>query len=238
MLSLQVIGYYGKYPTEKAASSCYIIKSNTTSIILDMGSAALEKLQKYIDPNSIDGIILSHLHGDHTADIFAFKNFALEFNQKRDAKVKLLLPQTPNRQADAIVEGDLFDVSFLQDKSNFIIGDIECEFFSMAHPIETYGVKFKSNGKTIAYTSDTIYNDNIRPLLENADLALVDACILDKEFNNTSKHISVKAISKLTNGIPAVLTHLFKGKETEIFEEAVKYNKEAQLAYEGLKIIL
>jgi|GEM_PF-1239056 len=235
-LQLSVIGYYGKYPSPKHATSCYLLQGAGKRIVIDMGSGALLKLTRFIDPATIDTIILSHLHGDHIADIFAYKNIALERNiSKKYAKVQLIAPQTPKIILDAILEGDFFEYHPLGE-GIFNIGEIKCHAYKMTHPIETYGIKFALGSSCISYTSDTLFNENLAPLICGSNLVIADACILEREFNETSKHISVAQISKLSQGRKLILSHLFYGKEKAILAEALKYNNLAQLASEGLEI--
>ncbi len=235
-LTLTVVGYLGKYPSSKDATSCYLLQSKESNIVIDMGSGALLKLANYIDPFAIDVIILSHLHGDHIADIFAYKNIALERNiSKKYTKVRLIAPQTPKIVLDAILDGNLFEYQPLTSGA-FDIQDIKATAYKMTHPVETYGIKFALGGSVISYTADTLYNDNLPTLIKDADLVIADACILEQEFNRDSKHISVAQISALTQGKLVILSHLFYKKENAILAEALKYNSLAQLAYEGLKI--
>ena len=235
-LTLTVIGYYGKYPSPERATSCFLLQGAGRKVVLDMGSGALLKLTRFVDPAKIDTIILSHLHGDHIADIFAYKNIALERNAKnKHTKVKLIAPQTPTIILDAILEGDFFDYQPLT-KSAFNIGEIGCLAYKMSHPVETYGVKFALDGSVISYTADTLFNENLAPLIQDSNLVIADACILEQEYREHSKHISVAQISKLTTGKKLILSHLFYGKEKAILAEALKYNSLAELASEGLEI--
>jgi ribonuclease BN (tRNA processing enzyme) len=233
-MTLTVIGCYGKYPAGGYATGCYLLQGGGKNIVIDMGSGALLKLSKYIDPFNIDAIILTHLHGDHIADIFTYKNIALE-RKAGQAKVRLFAPPSPGIVSDAILDGNFFDYSPLES-GGFNIGDIECHAYKMTHPLETYGIKFSLGGSVFSYTSDTLDNPNLPPLIDGAGLILADACVLEQEFNENSKHIAVGKISRLTQGKPLILTHLFYGKEEKILAEARQYNSLAVLAREGLSI--
>src|SRR5690625_7749578 len=68
-MELIVIGYWGGYPAENGATSAYMIKKDGFNLVIDMGSGALSKLQKYINVEQIDAVLLSHYHHDHVADI-------------------------------------------------------------------------------------------------------------------------------------------------------------------------
>lgn len=40
---------------------------------LDMGSGVLARLQEFIQPSQLKGIIVSHVHYDHINDLFLYK---------------------------------------------------------------------------------------------------------------------------------------------------------------------
>src|SRR5699024_5617527 len=51
------------------ASSTYIVEKDGFTLLLDLGSGGLTKLQKYKNVTDIDAVILSHYHADHCADV-------------------------------------------------------------------------------------------------------------------------------------------------------------------------
>src|SRR5699024_12597664 len=57
------------YPAPGGATSAYLLEHDGFSLLVDMGSGALSKVQKYIHVTDIDAVILSHYHHDHIADI-------------------------------------------------------------------------------------------------------------------------------------------------------------------------
>src|SRR5699024_4466885 len=42
-------------------------------VLLDLGSGAFGALQRHTDPDSLDAVVLSHLHPDHCLDLTALK---------------------------------------------------------------------------------------------------------------------------------------------------------------------
>ena len=41
-------------------------------MLLDLGSGALGALHRYVDPLTIDAVLLSHLHADHCLDLCGY----------------------------------------------------------------------------------------------------------------------------------------------------------------------
>ena len=69
LMQVTIIGHWGGYPKVDEASSGYLIEHEGFQILLDCGSGVLSKLQKFIQPEMLNGVILSHYHPDHIADI-------------------------------------------------------------------------------------------------------------------------------------------------------------------------
>ncbi|MFZ0873504.1 MAG: MBL fold metallo-hydrolase, partial [Pseudonocardiaceae bacterium] len=68
---LTVLGCSGSVPGPESPASGYLVRAGNTSVVLDLGNGTFGMLQRYLDPFALDGIILSHLHPDHCADISA-----------------------------------------------------------------------------------------------------------------------------------------------------------------------
>src|SRR5690625_5233608 len=68
-MKITVIGHWGGYPAPNGATSSYMIEKDGFTLVVDLGSGALSKLQDYKHVNDIDAVILSHYHHDHVADV-------------------------------------------------------------------------------------------------------------------------------------------------------------------------
>lgn len=239
-MKLTVLGKYGKYPNKHGATCGYLIESNGGArVLLDMGSGVLRNLAAICDYHTIDGIILSHFHGDHVADAFVFRNIAFELTKTGvwQSPIPIFMPPTPENEFLALSSSGIAP-QVTSDGMIARIKDLNLEFFEMCHTLPTFGTKISDGKKCVAYTADTRQCGNISKLIAGADLALVDACILKKDHHEQSPHISVYDIAGMTKDIPkTILTHLDCGKEADILSEALSVNKNCQLAQE-LKTIL
>ena len=65
-MRLTIIGSGDAFGSGGRFNTCFLIETPDKKVLLDFGASSLVALKaRQIDPNSIDGIILSHLHGDH-----------------------------------------------------------------------------------------------------------------------------------------------------------------------------
>ena len=72
-MKLTVLGKYGPYAPAHGATSGYLLENGGKNLLLDMGSGVLARLQEFIVPEQLDGIIISHVHYDHINDLFLYR---------------------------------------------------------------------------------------------------------------------------------------------------------------------
>ncbi|MDD4316493.1 MAG: MBL fold metallo-hydrolase [Clostridia bacterium] len=240
-MKLTVLGRYGKYPNKNGATCSYLVESKSgAKIILDMGSGSLKNLANVCAYEDIDAVVISHFHGDHCADAFVFRNIALEQTKKGlRAPISFFMPEQPQEEYYALSSCEGFAAQAVCGGMKTSIKDFCLEFFEMSHTLPTFGVRVTDGEKCLAYTADTTYTKTIKTLVEGCDLALVDACILQREHSAESPHISVYGIAELTKSVPVtILTHLSQGREDETLSEALGINKNARLAEELITLTL
>ncbi len=78
MMKLTILGSYSAYPTLNRFTTSQILQINGKSFLIDCGEGAQIQLRKNkIKFNSIEDILISHLHGDH---FFGLPGLILTFN--------------------------------------------------------------------------------------------------------------------------------------------------------------
>nr|WP_284287876.1 MBL fold metallo-hydrolase [Angustibacter aerolatus] len=73
-LRVTVVGCSGSVPGPGGPASCYLVEADddagrTWRVVLDLGNGSLGALQRHVDPVTLDGVLLSHLHADHCLDL-------------------------------------------------------------------------------------------------------------------------------------------------------------------------
>lgn len=64
--TLTVLGSADAFNAGGRGHSCYLLEDGAGAVCIDFGPTAMEALKKLgRDPNAIDGVYLTHLHGDH-----------------------------------------------------------------------------------------------------------------------------------------------------------------------------
>ena len=65
-MRLTVVGSGDAFGSGGRFNTCFFIETAKGTLLLDCGASSLVALKaRGLDPNRIDGIVLSHLHGDH-----------------------------------------------------------------------------------------------------------------------------------------------------------------------------
>ena len=69
-LRLTVLGCDGSYPGPGGACSGFLVRTESTSVLLDAGTGTLANLQLHMAPQDLDAVVITHEHPDHSANIY------------------------------------------------------------------------------------------------------------------------------------------------------------------------
>ena len=65
-MRLTIIGSGDAFGSGGRFNTCFRIETGGRAVLIDCGASSVVAMKAQgIDPNSIDGVIFSHLHGDH-----------------------------------------------------------------------------------------------------------------------------------------------------------------------------
>lgn len=202
-MELTVLGKYGPYgKAGTGAASGYLVKNQDDYLVMDMGSGTLSRLMGVADIKTINHIFISHLHFDHTSDLLPFRYLLEEldhtvniYTHKEDTPWYKILFDHPN-----------FNMINIDENSEIKIGSMTLSFLKMNHTVTDYAVIINGE-KTLCYTGDTVYNDNIPKCFEISDLVLAD-CSKPRDFDGP--HMNVEDAIKLSKEYSAkiIATHL------------------------------
>ena len=62
-LSLTVLGCSGTYAAPGGACSGYLVRSSTTTVLVDCGPGTLANLQQHVSLLDLDAVVVTHEHG-------------------------------------------------------------------------------------------------------------------------------------------------------------------------------
>lgn len=224
-------------------------------MLLDAGGDAPHRMaQEEIDWWNVDIIWISHYHWDHFAGLLALL-FGMKWapqTQNRTAKLTILgaigLRQTLERIND-VNSFKLFDqrfpVEILEIASEHEIqltGHVSARAMPTPHTRESMALRLTDvDGKTLVYTSDTGFTDELIPFCSRANLLLLECSFRHNKQLET--HLELTDAMKIAVGSgpdKLVLTHLYP--EWDQFNVADEANHlwpgETIEATDGLTLII
>jgi len=194
-MELCVIGNNGTCPQKDGACSSYLLTIDSGErILIDAGNGSLSKLWHICDPAFLDAIIISHLHFDHMADLFAIR-YLLEsrkyYGEPIDP-IRLYIPDMPEWMDAEIASSGVFDIVPIHDgKAEKIFGDI-VSFALVEHLIESYAVRIEADNRTFVYSGDSGMCTQLIEAAKNADLFLCESTFLKEPVQPCNHHLSVE----------------------------------------------
>jgi ribonuclease BN (tRNA processing enzyme) len=235
-MRLTILGASGGFPAPGGATSGYLLDLAGRHILIDCGSGVLANLFRFINISQLDAVILTHLHYDHISDMHVLK-YALNLTRRFGSELPplpVIAPATPEAIAATLAgDGELI-IGQISSGSELAMFGARVRFFAMEHPVETYGVSIEHDGRKLALTADSVPCTNLQPLLQDADLALMDAGSIERLRGPKMLHMTAAECATLARACQVkklVLTHLLPLIDpAEILAEARLHDSEAELA--------
>jgi ribonuclease BN (tRNA processing enzyme) len=212
-LKLTILGRCGSYPGPGEACSGYLVRSGTTTLMVDAGSGTLANLQRHVSIKDVDGILLTHEHPDHWTDVTGFYVASKYYLELKN--VPVFAPASVREHVyynDAPIEWRV-----ITEGDRVTFGDLELSFSKTNHPPETLAVRIDADGRSLAYSADTGPGWSFSSLGDGIDLALCEATYL-KDDEGKAQHLSARQAGEMARAAGVdrlVLTHLQPGTDPE-----------------------
>jgi ribonuclease BN (tRNA processing enzyme) len=206
------------------ASGGIWLNLNGTEILLDPGPGCIvQSTKRKLRADKLSAIILSHRHLDHAADT----NIMIEAMTEGGFKPRgRLFAPADALGTEPVVFSYLRDfldgIEILQEGKSYSIGNVSFDTpIRHIHPVETYGMRFKTGEHTFSYIADSRYFDG---LCQNygGELLIINVVFLEPR---PIDHLSVSDAEHIIRELKpkvAILTHfgmsMWRAKPWEIAE--------------------
>lgn len=189
-LHATVLGSSCAIPRPARACSSYLLEGEGIRIILDFGTGAFANAQRYVRPEDIDAIVISHMHADHFLDLIPLR-YALKYGPRaNDWRVPLYLPpggepilraisDALSREPGGDFIGEVFEVHTYDPARRLRIGPAQLRFAHARHYIPAFACRCELAGASFVYSADTAPADAVVRLAREADLFLCEATLLE-----------------------------------------------------------
>jgi ribonuclease BN (tRNA processing enzyme) len=201
--------------------TCILLEGGGRRVLVDCGATSLTAMRRAgVEPNSIDAILLTHLHGDHFGGV---PFFILEA-QLTSLRARPLLvagpPETRGRidvLSEALFPGmgavelryDLEVVELEPGTAHRVAGlTVTPHRVTHTEASNPTALRMECAGRTVTYTGDTTWTEALIPAAEGADLLIAECYFFDKV---TPHHMTYEALSAHIGALGAkrvILTHM------------------------------
>ncbi|MDP2411457.1 MAG: MBL fold metallo-hydrolase [Pseudolabrys sp.] len=185
-MHLTIIGSGDAFGSGGRYNTCFFLETDKANLLVDCGASSLPALKAQgIDPNRIDGVILSHLHGDHFGGL-PFLLLDGRFS-RRDKPLTIAGPPGTRARLDALMEvffpkstGSTWKFSWsVQEIAVGIETDVLGHAVVTAEVIHQSGapstaLRISDGDKVFAYSGDTEWTDALLPIARDADLFICE----------------------------------------------------------------
>ena len=244
-VSVTFVGSGDSFGSGGRFNTCILVEAPGIRFCIDFGASSLIALERLgIPHNTIDAILLTHLHGDHCGGI-PFLLVDAMLAAKRDRPLTIAGPRDTTERlksvAAALMPGmevmvpkfpiRYIDLPLLQRTE---VGPLAVTTYPAVHTRETNptSIRVAVAGKVIAYTGDSEWTEHMPVLADGADLFIAECYFFKKPVRF---HLNYPDIAKHKGQIRAkrvVLTHL--GREMLANVDTVP----EECAHDGLVIQL
>jgi ribonuclease BN (tRNA processing enzyme) len=186
-MKLTIVGSGDAFGSGGHTNTCFFLETAKAKLLVDCGASALPALKGQGVPlNEIDGVVLSHLHGDHFGGL-PFLLLDARFLSKREKPLLIAGPPGTRDRLTAAME--VFFPKSSTSKWDFdwhveeiVVGvktDVLGHSLITAEVIHQSGapstaLRLSDGEKTFAYSGDTEWTDALLPIARGADLFICE----------------------------------------------------------------
>jgi ribonuclease BN (tRNA processing enzyme) len=226
-MKITTIGWWGAYPNANEATSGYLLESEGISVLIDCGSGVLALLQKYIELQNLDAVVLSHYHSDHVADIGCLQYAARILTDLGQRKHPLKIYGHAEDKNFAELDYLQYSTGYAIDpRAPLQLGPLNFTFCRNIHPDPCFSMRIEKDDLAFVYISDTGYTDDLVGFAHNADLLLCESSLYDEHQGRIPGHLTAGETGRIAAAADVkhlVLTHLpHFGVHSMLVEQARK----------------
>lgn len=244
-VSVQFLGSGDAFGSGGRLQTCIHVESAASNFLIDCGASALIGLRRWkVNPNAVDAILLTHLHGDHFGGLPFFLLDA-QLVSKRTRPLTIVGPAgAPARIRDAqevLFPGSshaepTFPVRYLEwvDTSPLQVAGVDVTPYTMVHAsgAAAYALRIKCGARVIAYSGDTEWTDALIRAAQGADLFICEAYFWAKQIKYHLDYRTVKANLARLGCKRMMLTHMNEDLLARLHEVDLEW------AEDGKRILL
>ncbi|CAB1078587.1 beta-lactamase [Alkalispirochaeta odontotermitis] len=221
MVSVKFLGCGDNFGSGGRFQTCISVQSEAANFLIDCGASALISMKKFgVSLLDIETILITHLHGDHFAGI-PFFILDSQLISRRTAPLVIAGPPGLQdriyRAMEVMYPGSSkvkqkFEISYLELPESLptTIGALSVTAEQVIHGsgAPSYALRVACAGKTIAYTGDTEWTDNLIKIASGVDLFIAETYFYEKKMKN---HLNYRTLLQQRQALDCkriIITHM------------------------------
>ena len=245
MVTVRFVGSGDSFGSGGRFQTCIVVDGPRSRVAIDFGTSSLIALaQQGIEPNSIDAILLTHLHGDHCGGVpFLLIDAMLASRRARPLTIAgpRDLPRRMGEIREALFPGShvmipRFPLEWIELQPGTSRAVLDCVVTARParHTAETNptSLRVEIGGKVIAYTGDTEWTDDVAQTARGADLLIAECYYYAKPVKWHLNYPTLAAHRESAGARRVILTHM----SNEMLAHADEVPEEC--AHDGLVVTI
>jgi ribonuclease BN (tRNA processing enzyme) len=244
-VTVRFVGSGDSFGSGGRFQTCIVVDGPGSRFAIDFGASSLIALARQgIEPNSLDAILLTHLHGDHCGGV-PFLLIDAMLASRRTRPLTIAGPRDLRARMDLIREAlfpgsavmaPKFPVEWIEMEPGraHAVLDLVVTPEPARHTRETNptALRVQVGDRVVAYTGDTEWTDDVERAARGADLLIAESYFYDKpvpwhlNYPDVTRHAARAGAKRL------ILTHMSR----EMLARAESVPEEC--AYDGLVVTL
>ncbi len=251
--AVTVVGSSCSIPRPGRACSSYLFEAGGRAIVADLGSGAFSSLSRFRSVESIDAVLISHMHADHFIDVIPMR-YALKYGDNQPRRKPLLylppggeamlrrLTDAFARESNGDFMAEVFDVRTYDPARTLQIGEAAIRFAPTSHYIPTFAIRCDVAGASVTYSADTAPDDRVVDLARNSNVFMCECTLTpEAESERPRAHLSAREAGDLARKADVrrlLLTHYPATATAANLESQARahYPGSIQIADDGLHL--
>jgi ribonuclease BN (tRNA processing enzyme) len=220
-MRLTVVGSGDAFGSGGRFNTCFLVEADGRVVLLDCGASSLVALKsRGIDPNSIDAVVLSHLHGDHFGAL-PFLLLDAQHLSRRTRPLTIVGPPGTPQRLDAALEVFFPGASASPWRFAIEVGEITPGVpgkvlglaVLTAEVVHSSGapstaIRMTGGGKVLTYSGDTEWTDALIRIAAGADLFIIECYDYSRDLKGHMSFVKLKENRSVLSAKRIMLTHM------------------------------
>jgi ribonuclease BN (tRNA processing enzyme) len=223
-MRLTIIGCGDAFGAGGSLQTSLHVRSLASTFLIDCGASSLIGMRKLgLEPNEVETLFVSHLHGDHFGGLpWLLVDAIYVSNRRRPLQVtgprgiearfvtaaEALYPNLTTTKRN-------FELSFIEyeEQKPITVGGITVTPYEVKHPsgAPPYALRFAIDGKVLAFTGDTGWVEALYEVARGSDLFISECFQYDVVLPIHLDYATIDANYQKLGAKRVLLTHMGQG---------------------------